>query len=352
MARRAGRIFVTAPLSYLSECESHTQSTWDELTNEGKNDVQRDYIIQDKIATICPKSSRGRKSSPPFFWLSENEMNTHELWSQLSKKEQIANRIKFTTGKYRRKIDEGRKEKKKHNLFSSEKRGRPARISEGLLYVCDKIMSLSTSIIEDNKRSSYLSIFSYIDSRYEHYVESLYFPILNTILSIVQQNTWVDINITAVDISKQLLSSSKANNIRIKALNEIWDRLKGKKQGGRSRRFYKPFLYTEPESKWKTLDSIEQLFIIHELELLRYSQMSSDQTDLIENFTSIDEETDIYHDETCHSQSGDLPEITLDELQSSGEDYMEASIQEVADRNTISSLLNGFGDCDYDEIVV
>ena len=274
MSRRAGRVFVSAPLSYLLEDASHTQDTWDAMTSRGENDSQRKYVIHDKVAAVY-STTKGRKPKPPSYWLDDSNDNTLDVWNALPRCEQKRIRIHFTTGKYRKLIDKRRKDDKELNVFTTEKRGRPSKVSHALAYIFDEI--------KHNRSAELLHIFNFIDPLYHDHVQSLFGSIVDNARSII--NNYPDITFHRM---ATLLITSKIMNIRIKALNAIWDRTKGIKANSRSRRFKLPIGYTNSTESWTSMTAIEQLFHIYKLELTRYIELNDEHSAFISDFLSTD----------------------------------------------------------------
>lgn len=268
MTRRAGRVFVKAPQSYLDESSAHSQITWDLLTREGANDVQREYVIKDKVKSHTG-SSRGRKSIPPKCWLEENESNTHDVWNVLMREEKLAIRIKYTTGKYRKFLDKSRKDDKAQNMFTKEKRGRPARVTSVVSELYSMLCCFSIGP-EDDKKMEFSKLFYYIDDKYINYVEKLFFPLVEAMHTIISENRGIPCGVMAKHLLKM-----KVMNVRMKALNDVWDRLKGAKALKRWRSFKKPHNYLGDNEAWKSKVPLEQLFIIHDLELMRYIELDN-----------------------------------------------------------------------------
>ena len=98
MSRGAGRVFVKAPLSYLSASPTNTQETWDSLTANGQKELQRTYVIADKVSCDTSRDKRGRKSSPPKLWLDEDN-NTKEVWGYVGSSNAKDDPIKVPTRK-------------------------------------------------------------------------------------------------------------------------------------------------------------------------------------------------------------------------------------------------------------
>lgn len=326
MSRGAGRVFVKAPESYLSESPANTQATWDSLTANGQKEIQRPYVIADKaVAGGSSTDKRGRKSSPPQHWLDEDESHTKEVWINMDRQSQKMIRIKYTTGKYRRLLDEARKEKKRNEIFTKEKRGRPVRICGALLDIFLVIIQLND---DEECISPHEQALSYIGKEYEHYVFMLFYPIVDAVIELLKSHP----DMTFKTLTTKLLKFSKLMNVRIKALNDVWDRLKGAKSKGRWRRFKMPIGYTGSASEWPKLSAIEQLLKIHEHEYTRYIALNDTQDDaFIMEFVGADDGI------------GEAPvfsnEVDIDALE--GIDMEEEESSNSPDEDVISKLLAG-----------
>ena len=169
-------------------------------------------------------------------------------------------------------MDETRKEKKRNEIFTKEKRGRPVRI-------CGAMLDIFLTLIQLNDEESCISPhekdLSYIDKKYEHYVFMLFYPIVDAVIELLKGHP----DMTFKNLTTKLLKFSKLMNVRIKALNDVWDRLKGSKSKGRWRRFKPPIGYTGCMSEWPKLSAIEQLLKIHEHEYTRYIALNDTEDD-------------------------------------------------------------------------
>ena len=339
MSRGAGRVFVEAPLSYLSASPTHTQETWDTLTANGEKELQREYVIADKVACDTSTDKRGRKSSPPKLWLDEDDNNTKEAWATLDRQTQKMIRLKYTTGKYRRIMDETRKEKKRTEIFTKEKRGRPVRICGALLDIFLTLIQLND---EESCMSPHEKVLSYIDKKYQHYVFMLFYPIVDAVIDLLKSHP----DMTFKNLTTKLLKFSKLMNVRIKALNDVWDRLKGTKSKGRWRRFKPPIGYTGSASEWSKLSAMEQLLKIHEHEYTRYIALNDTEDDaFIMEFVGADDLMDEAPVFSSEVDIGALEGINKEENENNenNEENEEAGMV-CDDEDTISKLLSSCGD--------
>ncbi len=331
MSRGAGRVFTTAPYCYLYESASHSQETWEEMTSRGESETQREYIIREKANQSGMKnSSRGRKMIPPNHWLSEDDENTMEKWNTLSRVDKLMIRMKYTTGKYRKKTDKDRKMKRDEDFFTTEKRGRPAKISDAMMHIFTSLTSL-IDMTEFTKKDIYIGILSFIESKYADYVEKFFFPLIDAMWNELTSAPLMDFSM----LCKKLLSSSKIMNLRIKALNDIWDRTKGNKKDSRQRRFKYPTGYQESEEKWNHMQPMEQLFTIHDLELMRYIELDKDETtDFID---------DVLMDDNTNDECNILDEdkIPVDDLEYDINHATFSDEATLSDEATINNLIYG-----------
>jgi len=309
MARGAGRVYARAPISYLGEKSWHTQETWDELTAGGEIELQRSYVIKEKVSALSGKSSKGRKATPPAYWLSESDENSELLWRSYDRKTQIEIRIKYTTGKYRRLIDKERQEQKNRDFFTTEIRGRPVKMSDAVRYIYTMVVAgVSDKAV----------VFDFIDKDYEYYTDKLFVPLLKEVYEIVS----ICENIDYEDVCKQLIGK-KTMHVHIKAFNAIWERLKGKKKEQKWRRFKYPVGYSGDEGEWNALKPIVQLLSIHDMELTRYVNLPNDIT---EDFIDSVLREEVGKSDVKEQSNDMLSEdrISLDEYESGnmGEDTM------------------------------
>lgn len=309
MARGAGRVYVRAPMSYLREKSWHTQETWNDLTAQGEIEIQRSYVIKDTVSVMSCKSSKGRKATPPAQWLSESDENSELLWSSYDRKTQIEIRIKYTTGKYRRLIDKERQEQKNRDFFTTEIRGRPVKMSDAVRHV----YTMVTSGVLDKD-----VVFGFIDKSYEYYTDKLFVPLLTEVKEIVSTCE----NIEYQDVCKRLIGK-KQIHVHIKALNAIWERLKGKKKDQKWRRFKYPVGFCGDEYEWNALKPIVQLLSIHDIELTRYVNLPNDVTEgFIDSI--LNDEAGKYHMDGQNQDILSEDRISLDDYESGnmGEDTM------------------------------
>lgn len=271
MPRNAGRVFVVAPFTYIAANPSHSQQTWDELTKTGQTDLQREYVNTAKAATaLLPKtSSRGRKSSPPHFWLLDDSNNTKLLWASLSPFEQKSLRLHFTTGKYRRLIQNMRNENKETVLFNTEKRGRQMKMPP---IFCKFIM---TFINSDNIYSTSLK-----DSLFETAISdfagneletqnTLLFPLCQYIVDFIIDHNDADIP----NVWEHLLTS-KQMLVRVRFLCDLREKTIGRDKKHTWKRC-KPPLGWEDSASWKQLNAKQQFFAKYNYEVCKYPEDNS-----------------------------------------------------------------------------
>ena len=138
-------------------------------------------------------------------------------------------------------------------------------------------------------------------------------------------------------------------NVRIKALNDVWDRLKGSKSKGRWRRFKPPIGYTGSASEWPKLSAIEQLLKIHEHEYTRYIALNDTEDDaFIMEFVCADDLMDEAPVFSSEVDIGALEGINKEENENNENNENNEENEEAGmvcdDEDTISKLLSSCGD--------
>ena len=132
-------------------------------------------------------------------------------------------------------------------------------------------------------------------------------------------------------MTNQLLRD-KLMNVRIKAVNQIWDRFQGDKCQKRWRSFKKPIGCILSDQEWKSMPAKEQLFILHDLEITRYIELDNSHDDVC---------ADLREKESANEMCGgpvdffDENDISLTDVEDN--DYTD----DLCDKNTIAELLRG-----------